>query len=138
MILTTARETIAETFAAAWVTAQPTVPFTLDNELFDPPASGPWVRLSIQMQAASQDSMGPVGGRKFLRAGTIFVQVFSELDTGTKTHSLLCESAKDIVEGISLGGGELPTYTASVRDLGSDGRWHMSTVAVPFDFQETR
>lgn len=138
MILPVAREAIAEQFAIGWAVLHPTMPYCFDNEEFTPPDGGSWVRVSVQMQAASQDSLGPVGSRKFLRSGTAFVQVFVDKDSGLKPSDDLAQDVVTILEGIDLGGSELRLYTASVRDIGNDGRWHQTNVSVAFDYQETR
>lgn len=139
MILADAVETIAQQFFIGWSALHPTIPFRLDNEEFDPPADGsPWLGVSIQPQAATQDSLGPIGSRKFLRIGTIFVQVFATRDGGTREASQLAGDVVSVIEGLQLAGGDLRLYTSSTQSIGPSERWFMFTVSTRFDFQETR
>lgn len=133
-----ASEAIYEQFATAFAALRPTVPVSFDNEEFDPPASGPWVRLSVGFQASQQDTLGAPGSRKYRRLGSVYVQVFVERDAGRKDSDLIAQDVVSSLEGFSLGGGLLVLYASSPRDVGNDGRWYMKNVATPFDFEETR
>ncbi len=133
-----AEEVIAGQFATAWNVAHSFVPFQLENESFDPPADGSWLRVSIQPATRVQETMNSPGLRKFLSVGTIFVQVFTPLDAGTKPNRLLCEAVKECLEALSLSGGELRTYASATRAIGPDDKWFASNVSTTYEFNETR
>lgn len=134
-----ASEAIYQQFVTAFGALRPGVPVTFDNEEFNPPNSGPWVRLSVAMLAAQQDTLGATGSRKFRRLGSAYAQVFTERDTGRKDSDLIAQDVIASLEGFALGGGLLVLYASSPRDVGNDdGRWYMKVVTTPFDFEETR
>lgn len=131
---TAAVEACLQRFKTAWGT---TTPVTFDNEAFDgDKQTRPWVRLSVRIVGSEQHTLGPVGARRFRRDGLAFVQVFTLANTGTAKGTELSEQAAAIFEGVSFNG--LDFGAAQVLSKGTEGKWYVNLVEVPFDFDETK
>lgn len=129
-------EAMTQAFITGWGAAQPSVPYTLDNELGA--TSGEWVRFSITHTTRSQSTMGPSGARRFETRGFMFVQIFTDVNVGRKRVAELADSVRTVLDSksISVSGEEpITTREAATRESPTDGRWSMSTVTVPFDYQ---
>lgn len=135
-----AREAIYQAFVDAW--DPPGGPlksaYTFDNEQFDPPTSAAWVRLTVRHNDSDQTTLGRQGNRKFGRPGSVLVQVFLPTDTGRASADSLADDARDIFEGTSLAGTTVRFYGATVREAGKDGKWDLTIVEAPFDYEQTK
>ncbi len=107
-----------------------------DNEEFEEPATGDWVRLTIRSRGRAQDTLGKVGNRRFRSAASVLVQVYTLVNTGVKQSDALVKEAADIFEGVSFSG--LDFQSAEVRETGPDGRWYQSVVEAEFEYDEIK
>lgn len=107
-----------------------------DNEEFNTPDSGAWVRLVIRGLGRIQETLGKVGNRRFRTAAMVLVQVYTEVDTGVQQSDTLAKEAADIFEGVSFSG--LDFQSAVIRETGPDGKWYQSVVESEFDYQEIK
>lgn len=135
-----AREAVYARWNALW-TATPLADTTFSGEIgFKPPAERPWARLTVRNLAPGGQTLGPVGGRRFTRLGSIFVQCFAPLsddDDGEGQLDPLMQNALDAFEGASFSG--LRTFQATPRETGDDsGKWTTALVEIPFDYDETK
>ena len=128
-----ARESVYAQFISDWAS---TTEVTLDNENYDPPSDASWVRLIMRNNVTAQQTLAPVGFRKFNRFGIVFVQVFTKSDTATSTSDTLTSKARDVFEGKRLGGVDFRDVT--IREIGVDGKWFQVNVEAPFDYTETK
>jgi len=110
--------------------------YTFANERYSPPTDTVWARLTVVHEAGEQDSIGRVGGRKFLRRGRVLIQIFDKVDNGVRNLDTLADAARDIFEGASFDG--LYFISADIRETGPDGEWFQILVDAPFDYQETK
>ena len=127
-----ARNAIAARLLDAY---QGVVPVALDNQKFEPPQSGAWMRLSVQLAGGGQETLGPEGSRRHLRGGVAFVQVFTPVDSATNASDDLAGAVLRLMEGFRSGG--LWTYGGALRTAGADGKWYQQNVSVEFRFEET-
>ena len=132
--LNEAREAIYQRFADN--TALAVSAYTFQSEDFQSPTDAPWARLIVNHEAGVQDSLGPIGSRKYLRRGRVLVQLFGPVDQGLRALDLLADATRDIFEGTRFSG--LYFISADVRESGQDGEWYQLTVDAPFDYQETK
>ena len=109
---------------------------TFDNEDFDEPDTGNWVRLVVRNIGRAQDTLGKAGNRRFRSGATVFVQVYTEANTGVQQSDTLADEAAKIFEGVSFSG--LDFRSAMVRETGPDGKWYQSVVEAPFEYDEIR
>ena len=107
-----------------------------DNEDFKEPSTSDWVRLTVRSTARTQDTLGKTGNRRFRSRASVFVQVYTEANTGVKQSDTLAKEAADIFEGVSFSG--LDFQSAVVRETGPDGKWYQSVVEIQFDYDEVR
>lgn len=129
-----ARNHIYTRFIAQWADR---TPFQLDNEKFEIPSTGPWVRLVVRNTLGEQDTLGRAGNRKFLRNGLIAAQVFTEASTGTAQGDTLAEAVRDIFEGESFNGILANNGTITELDQ-QDGRWYQHNVSVAFFVEQIK
>lgn len=135
VLLDGAKEAILSRWASAWGS---TTPYVFQNEQFTPPNGSVWARLTILHDDSRQETLGPSGGRRFLRAGTVFVDLFAPIGSGTTTVDALATLARSIFEGVSFDGLRFPGI-AIVRELGEDefGFFQIQVEAL-FDYEETK
>jgi hypothetical protein len=129
-----ARVLINDKFITDW---DDETPFTLDNAKFDEPESKPWVRTVVRNRVSNQDTLGPIGVRKFLREGSVFTQVFVPIDTGLEEADRLAEIIRAMFEGIRLT-GELWFFATDVRELGRIGDYFQVVVESSFNYEQTK
>lgn len=127
-----ARESIYQAFKDAWGT---TTPYYFDNEVAERQEVN-WVRLVVRHNQAEQETLGPVGARKFERSGSVIVQVFTVLDKGTTDGDTLVEAVRDVFEGKTI--GNVRFNGVIVREIGSDDLWFQYNVEAPFNYDKTK
>ncbi len=108
----------------------------LDNEEFNEPETGNWVRLVVRHGGRAQETLGKPTNRRFRSEATVFVQVYTPTDVGMKTGDLLAKAAANIFEGVSFSG--LDFREATVNESGPDGRWYQHLVEAVFDYEEIK
>ena len=135
--LTQAREAIYLAFTTAWGSE---TQFTFDNEDFKPPKDEPWVRLAVRHENGEQETLGPVGNRKFERTGRVLIQVFAVEDAGTERSDELLTLARNTFEGVTLAGTTVRFHGVTVREIGSTkkDKWFQTLVDAPFTYDETK
>lgn len=107
-----------------------------DNEEFNQPETGDWVRLVVRSTARTQETLGQVGNRRFRATASVFVQVYTQVDTGVKQSDVLAKAAADVFDAVSFSG--LDFQSAIVRETGPSGRWYQSVVEAEFDYDEIK
>jgi len=112
--------------------------YAFANEAFTPPTNAPWARLTVVHEQGEQDSLGPIASakRKFLRRGRVLIQIYDQVDQGTRVLDLLADESRDIFEGTLFDG--VYFISADIRESGQDGEWMQLIVDAPFDYQETK
>ncbi len=111
--------------------------FTNEEPSFDLETVTEWVRLSVQGQPRAQDTLGKVGNRRFREPGLVFVQVYTEIDTGVKQSTVLAQEARNIFEGVSFSGLDFQGGV-DIRATGVEGKWYRRLVEASFDFDEIK
>ena len=135
--LAEAKQAILAAFVATWGSE---TPYTFDNEDFKPPKNDPWVRLVIRHEDSGQETLGPVGNRKFARRGRVLIQVFTDENKGTARSDELVVLARNAFEGVTLAGTTVRFHAVTTREVGSnqDDKWFQAIVDAPFEYDETR
>jgi hypothetical protein len=115
-------------------------PIALPNQPFSPPAPGTgvaWARMDVRLAAGGQDSLGAVGGRKFLYEGTAVVQVHTTVGLATNLNDDTAKAALDLLDGVRVA-EDLWTDGGRIVTVGPDGEWYVQNVIVNIHFEETR
>lgn len=133
--LNEARGAIYEAFVTDWGA---TSPLTLDNETFNPPVDPPWARLVVRHDARSQESLGPVGNRKFESVGAAIIQCFGSLDKGTAEADTLAQVAQGILEGKVLLPEGIRFTSAQPIEIGPTEDGYQINVEAFFTYTETK
>jgi len=115
-----------------------TTPFVFENEDDARLDSGtvPWARLSIRELTGGQETLGPIGSRKYIRRMVARVQIFVPTNAGMKRSRQLAEQARAVFEGKRVGG--LAFDDAVARDVMPDGRWQPTIVEATFFIEHTK
>ena len=134
-----AREIIYAAFAAVFGALDPEVPFAFDNEEFTPPdasAGLSWVHLTVKEADSAQETLGPVGGRRYQRTGVVAAQFYVPANGGTARADALVKVFRDTFEGVTLSG--VYFLNCQVVELGIEGAsWRVNALA-SFWFEETK
>jgi hypothetical protein len=115
-------------------------PIALPNQPFSPPVPGAgvvWVSLDVRLATGGQDSLGPIGGRRFLSGGVVLAQVSTTSGDATNLNDDTAKAALDLLDGVRLAGG-LWTYGGRIVTAGTNGEWYQQNVIVNLQFEETR
>jgi hypothetical protein len=131
-----AYEAIYQRIIDGWDDLSRTEPIAFDSEAYAPPASGGWVRLTIEMVATDQTTIAPVGSRRFRRQGLIFAQCFAPSDSGVGAAVDLADDVISIFEGTHFSG--VNCYETVPRRIEPDGRWSGILAETRFDFDDRR
>lgn len=111
--------------------------FDLDNEDFDQPEGNiPWVRLVVRNTTGAQDTLGPIGARKFLRTASVITQVFVPLDEGLSEADRLATIVRNIFEGTRL--NDLWFFASDVQEIGPSGKFYVYNVESTFNYEEIK
>lgn len=129
-----ARAVIYDRFITNW---NDETAFDLDNESFDRPEDQPWVRMVVRNRTTGQESLGPVGLRKFLRKGAVFTQIFVPINTGVEEADRLAEIIRVMFEGVRLTNG-VWFYESEVREVGAKDGFYQIIVESIFNYEQTK
>ena len=111
--------------------------FAFDNEESTPPdGDTPWVRLVVRNRVGNQDTLGPIGIRKFTRQAAVITQVFVPLDAGLTEADRLSTIVRDIFEGTRLNG--LWFFASDVQEIGRSGKFYQYNVESTFNYEQTK
>ena len=111
------------------------VPFQFEDEAFDEP-NGTWMRLTIVTTSRLQDTLGPIGSRKYFSNGSILCQIYTRRDQGTREAELLAKRVIDLFEGVSFSG--VNGNSAIAREQPPEGRWYFIVCEIEFTYDETK
>lgn len=109
---------------------------TFDNEEFEAPTTGNWVRLMIVSTSRTQTTLGRSGNRRFLSTGIVLVQVYTRVNTGLQDSDSLTREVAELFEGVSFSGVDF--NSAFSREIGPQGPWYMAVVEAEFSFEEIK
>ena len=129
-LITEARGIIQAQFELDWNSrtevAYPNVEYT-------PTRDQSWVRVAVDHNLSSQQTLGSVGNRVFRRLGLVFVQVFTEKNEGQKSSDELVKAVLDIFEGKQLQG--IWFRDARVQEIGIDeDNWFQVNISIEFQY----
>lgn len=134
-----ARDAAVDRFVTSW-SGTPAANVTIENEPTHlDKGSAPWVRMGVRHEPRGNDgqsTLGRVGGRRYLREITIWVQLFSLVKDGMVALDALAQEARAIFEGASFSG--IRCFDGTFRESGVDGDWQMGMVEVVGDYQEIK
>ena len=128
-----AKKELLSAFTTAWASR---TPVTFDNESFNPPSDGAWLRTVIRNTDSAQETLGRVTNRKFERIGVVLTQVFTPSNGGTSEADALSMAVRDIFEGTRIGGVVLNNVV--IREIGVDGKWYQVNVEASFFYTEIK
>ena len=92
--------------------------------------------MSVRHAVSQQVSLGGLGNRKFDRTGLILIQVFGQLDRGTKEVDDLVEKALAIYEGKTV--DLIRFMSATPREVGPLDGWLLTSVDIAFEWTEKK
>lgn len=130
-----ARDLVSALITSAWNTQVPGAPLFYTNQQTDrPDVPTLFGRMHMQFVDRAQITLGSVAdGVRFRAAGTIFVQVFVPLGTGTDEYDAVCDA---LVVALENAGAAQNVWFRDVgmREIGSDGTYYQTNVEAAFQF----
>jgi len=141
---TAARDAIASLIRTAWIapgSATENVLLLWDNVVAPKPAEDefgkalPWGRVTVRHATGEQETLAPIGSRRYLSGGIVTVQVFTPFGDG---HGL----GDQIVAVIKAAFRAAPVThavwfnNASITEIGVDGPWFNTNLDATFRYQE--
>lgn len=133
MTIDEARVVISTVFATSWGS---TTVLILPNEKYTPIPGTPWTRLTYQELYGGQQTLGPIGSRKYERRSLIFLEFYGLLDVGSKATSDYVHTARGILEGRDFSG--VSVFNLFVQDEGEDDRWYRVVLQGLLTYNETK
>lgn len=112
------------------------IPIYTDNQRFSVPDTA-WVRISVRNRVSNQETLGPVNLRKFLRQGSVFVQIFVPINEGLAEGDRLARIVRNIFEGTRQSSA-LWINSSDIREIGPDGDHYQILVESFFTYEETK
>lgn len=109
---------------------------TLENEVFEKPTTGSWLRMVVRELSRLQDTLGKSGNRRFRTTAMTVVQVYTQPDIGVQLADVLAKEAADLFEGVSFSG--LDFRSAVIRETGISGKWNQYIVESEFQYDEIK
>ncbi len=137
--MSAARQAILSRCATAWNALSPAVPYFFDNEagdVPDAPAGESWCRFSVQESDSRQETLGPVGTRRYRRQGVARLEIYCLSDKGMLKRDALVSSFRAAFEGVSFSG--LYFTDCQVQDIGIEGNWWRASALGSFWFEEVK
>ena len=133
MTLLTATNSIYGRWATEWGS---TTAYVFEDESAEGLAKGkaPWCRVIVAVPGGGQQTLGPIGARKYDRRGVVFVQIHTLTEAGVATSRTLADQARNVLEGEAFDG--LAFDDATIDNDGIDGRWKRTVVQAFFHYQE--
>ena len=133
-------ELISATFAAAWPVAAPDVLLVLENEAV--PSADRFVMLVVTMTTSRQTTQGPKRTRRVQRNGWIQGKTWSPANEGRAGAAALADAVRRVFEQVDLpspvpGDEPVTTFAGVTQTIGTDGRWYLQLVRIPFWYVET-
>ncbi len=130
---TEARDEVLTLINAAWpASTGPLYYWDVSHETPSPEDEPFWGRVTMRHNIGQDDS---IGGRLFLNAGTITVQMFSIFGNGLSTSDQTAKVVLDSMRRASTPGG---VWFRNVRysEIGQDGSWFHTQVLADFEYTE--
>lgn len=142
--ITQARDAIAGIINTAWLASPTTSSLTLlwDNVKGDPPAEDgstgkaeAWGRVAVRHTIGENDTLGPIGGRRYLFGGTVTVQLFAPIGDG---HSQLDEMVEVVKAALQEASPSAAVWFFDITpvEIGPDGPWFNTNVDALFRYQQ--
>lgn len=115
--------------------------YSFDNEQADggdgvDPANESWCRLAIQESGSQQETLGPIGSRRYRRSGAARLALYCPTGKATLKSDTLVAAFRAVFEGVSFSG--VYFTDCQVTELGVEGAsWRVDALA-SFWFEEVK
>ena len=135
MVLEEAVERIYQKFASEW---GKTCPVAYENKAFTVPKEDkPWCRITVRVFTSEQHNLRNEKNTDYRRVGSIFVQIYTAMNEGTRLSSQLAKKVQDIFEGKAIATG-LQCWNSTPRSTGPTEKWVQTSVETEFEYLETK
>lgn len=137
------RDTVYQALFECWKTTvtgivgyEPVAYWPKKEEKEEPPIGKVWGRFSIRHFSGGAAT---IGGKNFIRRGSIFVQIFTPTDarSGLETDDRVADAVLDIMERNQLGNG-IFLREAFAQEIGISDAWFQTNVQAVFEYTQSR
>lgn len=114
-------------------------PISLDNQGFSVPKGDTplWTRLNVTFTPGADVTLGRKTNRRFTRAGILIIQVFTAAESATLLNDQRAQEFLDVYDGETLT-SDLWFVEGGIRTAGTDGKWYLQNVVLPFRYSEKK
>lgn len=109
-----------------------------EADFSEPPPGTVWARLSFRNLGGGQLTLGPLGGRKYRRLASAFVQVFSPVSLGLGVGATRAQEARAILEGRTVDGVAFNDGTITEIPLDEGEKNYQTNVEVACTYDEDK
>tara|TARA_R110000851_G_scaffold16046_2_gene52521 strand:+ start:10842 stop:11258 length:417 start_codon:yes stop_codon:yes gene_type:complete len=97
----------------------------------------PWAVFVIRHASGTQDNLGGIGNRNFVRTGTAIASIFTPSGNGLSESYALAKVVADAYEGQSSDNG---VWFRNVRlqEIGRESQFYQTNVLIDFEYNETK
>ena len=134
-----AKDAVLGLLKAEWDGLTPPIPeirWPDQDEGAFPPSTASWARVACYDVEGSQHSLGVTGGRRFVRAGLVVIEIHTPRGDGEATMETLLGAVRAALEGKSVGALETRDFTELPPV--SEGPWRRAAVTVGFVYDEVK
>lgn len=107
------------------------LPTQYDNAPFEEPETGPWCRFQV---LPGQTERSTIGLPMYRHAGVSIAQVFTPIETGTRTALVVIYHVNAWFRDKDIVG--LKHLTPYLTRVGSDGAWWQDNIIIPYQVDE--
>ena len=136
-----ARNEIISTFKTAWDAGAESTGLNVlywDTE-GEVPDSGAYARVTVRHATGEQTTVGSAAGkRRYERAGTVTVQIFTEHNEGGTLSDKLVNIIENAFRGVTTSPGRVIFRRVRTNEIGQDSQWFQVNVLADFEYDEIR
>lgn len=140
LTLTEARDDMLKMVRDAWLAGG----YADANLIYDdkegsiPATQTTWARVTVRHEEGRQSSLsGGLGSQKYLRTGTLFVQIFEPSGEGLSSIDLSAKIIMDAFEGKASPNG-VWFRNVTFQEIGPDGNFFNGNVTIDFEYDELK
>jgi hypothetical protein len=96
-----------------------------------------WAVFVIRHATGTQDNLGGLGNRNFVRTGTAIASIFTPTGNGLSNSYLLAKVVADAYEGKSSDNG-VWFRDVRIQEIGRESQFYHLNVFIDFEYNETK
>lgn len=95
----------------------------------------PWARISVRNLAGEEETLGPIGAKRFLYSGLASLEIYTAIGDGMQVGDALAQVGVESMRGNSTASG-VWFYQVGSSEVGLDGKHYRQDVVGRFRFED--